>query len=237
MKLNVWAGFIPARFAGAGGHKRPGVLQCPDRWFMSCFLITTITLGLLPWQAHAAGGLIYRYIEGESYEKKSWSGEPVRDKDFTPFLTECSRGKVVVIPPSHSLDYNVSKLPPGTYAVFVKSMAFASAPSEKAQADVNSPEAKRWFRLEAWWNGDLVGYLKPDETEIFKKKKGIFMAWFKAGTLKVEDGEHTLRLQVDKEGFGIPHPDRAVAYVDVILLTNDPQFVPDDRDQDYESIP
>jgi len=148
----------------------------------------------------------WHYVEGESYSAHDHGD--LRSEGFTAWLGHPSGGKVaVILAPGGWLEYEVKDLGPGPYYVYVRALAW----NER-------------INTELFWDGQEVGqisFAQPDTR----------LKWSNLVGRVSGPGSHKLRLESDPSN----NPNNA-PYLDVILLTTDPNYTPDNLDQDFVSV-
>lgn len=162
-----------------------------------------ICLSLLLTAAAAQAEYVYRYIEGEAFDRAELQG--LRDEGFTSWMAHPSGGKVAVFgrPAGGFLEYDVKDLGPGEHVLYVRCLALATT------------------RTHLLWDGLDLGLIRHDLSS-------TSLRWSKPFTV-TGPGHHVLRLQGGEDCTQWP-------YIDVILLTTQPGYVPPACDADFVSL-
>ena len=149
----------------------------------------------------------YHYLEAEAYQSSQRS--LFSDEGACYWMGHPSGGRTVCFPLENNtryVKYDISDLENGDYYIFVRHLAWA-APQTSVQVLVNTSSLGI---TEFDYPGTYLGW---------SRRIGPFT---KAGTTELTLTPASGNVQW--------------SYLDVILATNDPNFVPDNTDQDYESL-
>lgn len=178
---------------------------------ISLFLLACSCLVLMSSVVTHAQEYYYLYIEAENYTSgaKPFLNRPMvwtREEGWAEWMIGTSGGLMLCFNPDGGWsEYLLSGLPKGEYRVFVKLISHGWDVGEE-------------FMVKVLWDGKEVG-----ETMFLEwPGEGITaeIRWApEVGRVKVDGKSHTLRLE---PGDNMLRP----TYVDAILLTNDPDFVP-----------
>lgn len=149
---------------------------------------------------------IYKFIEAESLP--DLDSRSIRTSDFVSYLNGCSGGKVVLFwkEGRESGTYNLNELPDGTYYVFVRQLSWPA------------PQAS----VELIVNGNSLGLTD------FAKKNNV-IDWCKRLGPLVKSGSCSLTLKAAAGQIQAP-------YIDLILITSDPDYTPINEYKDYVSF-
>ncbi|MBI4024539.1 MAG: beta-galactosidase [Verrucomicrobia bacterium] len=173
------------------------------------FIRSFVLVILLGQQAMPAVGPEWNYYFIEAENHQSSNKTDFRDEGFTIWMGHPSGGRTVIFDEgnlSAHLTYDLSELKDGDYVLLVRHLAVAK-PQASVEALVNDVSL------------GVTDFAKTETALTWSKRLGPFK---KAGptvlTLKLAEGN------------------RQAPYVDVLLLTNDLNFTPDNEDQDFMSF-
>jgi hypothetical protein len=148
---------------------------------------------------------VYRYVEAEA--PAASSGMAFRDEGFTSWMGHPSGGRTAIFDasPNPSVTYALDGLPAAPLYLFVRQLAFPA------------PQAS----VEATVDGRPVGITEFD-------RPGTMLAWSRRLGPFAAGPSSTLTIRPAAGSSQAP-------YLDVLLVTNDPDAAPDNTDQDYRS--